>query len=34
MTTIGWILLVVSWTAIITLFVYCLVKVMTHHGRD
>ncbi len=33
MTTGGWILMLTSWTVIITLFSFCLTKVLTTH-RD
>ena len=31
MSTGGWILMLVSWTTIISLFVFCLTKVFTTH---
>jgi hypothetical protein len=33
MTLTGWILMIVSWSAILTLFIYCLIKVMTTNQK-
>jgi hypothetical protein len=33
MTTTGWILMIVSWSAILALFIYCLAKVMTTNQK-
>ena len=30
----GWVLMIGAWSLIGTLFVYCLYKVMSHHGSD
>jgi hypothetical protein len=34
MTTLGWILMLATWTAITAALVYCLSRVLAHHGKE